>query len=72
MADFKDEISGYTQNLEIMQTLQRLDLPLGKDRISRNLVTCYEALVSKKIIAADELTLLDAWLEDLSVAGFRE
>jgi hypothetical protein len=70
MADFKDEIPGYTQNLDIVRTLLELDLLQGRENISKNLVTCYETLASKKIIDAAELALLDAWLKDLTLAGF--
>lgn len=65
MGDFKDEISGYTNNLEIMQTLNQLDLAPGKESIPSNLLRCYEAMVNKKFIGQEELALVEAWLHDL-------
>lgn len=69
MADFKDEISGYTNNYEIMQTLNKLDLAAGKEAIPDNLLRCYEAMVEKKFIQAEELPLVEAWLHDLKTLG---
>jgi hypothetical protein len=69
MADFKDEISGYTNNLEIMQTLIQLDLALGVQAIPGNLRKCYQALVHKAFIGPEELPLVEAWLHDLEALG---
>jgi hypothetical protein len=69
MGDFKDEISGYTNNLEIMQTLNQLDLAPGKEAIPSNLLRCYQAMVEKQFIEADELPLVEAWLHDLKTLG---
>ena len=69
MGDFKDEISGYTNNLEIMQTLNQLDLAPGKEAIPSNLLHCYQAMVEKKFIQAEELPLVEAWLLDLKTLG---
>ena len=69
MGDFKDEISGYANNLEIMQTLNQLDLAPGKEAIPGNLLRCYQAMVEKKFIQAEELPLVKAWLHDLKTLG---
>jgi len=69
MGDFKDEISGYTNNLEIMQTLNQLDLSPGVQAIPGNLLKCYQALVQKAFIGAEELPLVEAWLHDLEALG---
>ena len=69
MGDFKDEISGYTNNLEIMQTLNQLDLAPGEEAIPSNLLRCYQAMVEKKFIQAEELPLVEAWLHDLKTLG---
>jgi hypothetical protein len=68
MGDFKDEISGYVNNLEIMNTLTQLDLTPGHEAISDNLIRCYEALVSQKFIDSAEIPLVEAWLNDLQLA----
>jgi len=68
MGDFKDEISGYVNNLEIMDTLTQLDLAPGVGAISHNLLRCYKALISKKFIDAAELPLVESWLSDLQIA----
>ena len=68
MGDFKDEISGYVNNLEIMNTLTQLDLAPGLDAISHNLLRCYEALIEKKFIESAELPLVESWLSDLQLA----
>ena len=69
MGDFKDEISGYTNNLEIMQTLGQLDLASGAEAIPSNLRKCYQALVQKAFIGPEELPLVEAWLQDLEALG---
>ncbi len=69
MGDFKDEISGYTNNLEIMQTLGRLELASGVEAIPSNLRKCYQALVEKTFIGVEELALVEAWLHDLEALG---
>jgi hypothetical protein len=71
MGDFKDEISGYTNNLEIMQTLNQLDLARGVQEIPGNLRKCYQALVQKAFIGPEELPLVEAWLHDLEALGHR-
>lgn len=63
--DFKDEIPGYLHNIEICDCLAALQLEPGVERIADNLKVCYEKLVSMSLIGAEELQLLDAWLEDI-------
>jgi len=67
MDDFKDEISGYTNNLAIMSTLKDLELEPGAKAIPKNLLRCYEAMVENNFIGAEELPLVKAWLTDLDV-----
>lgn len=66
MKDFEDEIPGYSNNLNICKELQALNLKPGKDNISENLVTCYQKLIDINVIGKDEMTLLKAWISDLS------
>lgn len=63
--DFKDEIPGYLHNSEICEALEALPLEAGVEKIGDNLKVCYEKLVSMALISAEELQLLDVWLEDI-------
>lgn len=65
MKDFEDEISGYTNNLNICKELQSLELKKGTENIYHNLITCYQKLIDINVIGKDELVLLNAWINDL-------
>jgi hypothetical protein len=65
MRDFADEVPGYLQNTLIGKTLQALELAPGLPAIAENLRRCYQALAKLNVVGADELPLLDAWLESL-------
>lgn len=65
MHDFSDEIPGYLYNRAICEALENLNLIPGIDKLSDNLLICYEKLVSMSLIKEQELSLLDAWLSDL-------
>jgi len=69
MDDFRQEIPGYLHNSEIASLLEGLSLRAGRDAIGENLTLCYEALVRAGHLPADELPLLEAWLEDLESLG---
>jgi hypothetical protein len=64
LRDFQDEVPGYLGNGKISQTLERLELRSGPDSVPRNMLTCYEALVSNGVFPKKELRLLKAWLFD--------
>ena len=66
MLNFRDEVPGYLHNREICEALENLSLEPGVERINDNMRRCYEKLVSIGIMDPAELTLLDAWLQDLS------
>lgn len=66
MRDFADEVSGYLNNAAIRVALQSLALEPGARSIPDNLRLCYRALVDMKLVGAEELSLLDAWLSDLA------
>ncbi|SOD14989.1 STELLO glycosyltransferase family protein [Pedobacter xixiisoli] len=66
MIDFQEEISGYSNNLEIINSLSELNLKEGANHISENMVLCYTKLIELGLIDAKELTLLDAWLIDIT------
>ncbi len=65
LRDFNDEIPGYLHNSEICEALATLPLESGVEKIGDNLKVCYEKLVSMSLIGAEELKLVDAWLEDI-------
>jgi hypothetical protein len=66
MRDFADEVSGYNGNRAIADRLASLDLASGLGAIPDNMRLCYRALVEDGHVGADELPLLDAWLDDLA------
>ncbi|MHC4271403.1 MAG: STELLO glycosyltransferase family protein [Planctomycetota bacterium] len=66
LKDFEQEIPGYLHNTKIVDAINDLDLQAGIENIADNLRSCYEKLVSLKIIGDSELTLLDDWLEDIN------
>ena len=65
MKNFKDEISGYTNNLQIVKCLKDLSLQRGIKNISENMIQCYEKLIEMKLIDEKERVLLNAWLKDI-------
>ena len=65
MRDFADEVPGYLNNERIRATLENVPIKPGIDAIAENLRCCYAALVGLGVVGADELTLLDAWLQDI-------
>lgn len=67
--DFEHEVPGYLNNDAIAQTLESQDLESGAKATGRNLRTCYRALVQAGFLPAEELELVDAWLEEQGVLG---
>lgn len=67
MKDFEDEIPGYLHNDRIAQILTALKLKPGQESIIDNLIHCYEALIKANILKSDELPLLRAWVDDISL-----
>ncbi len=66
MGDFKDEISGYMNNLNICKELESLNLKGGVEYIFDNMVTCYEKLIDMRVVGSGEMILLNAWINDLN------
>jgi hypothetical protein len=64
--DFEEEVSGYLNNQNICQALEELDLKEGINHITDNMRICYEKLVEMKLVLAEELNLLELWLNDVS------
>ncbi|MFZ4621352.1 MAG: STELLO glycosyltransferase family protein [Bacteroidota bacterium] len=63
--DFQDEISGYLNDKKIIQYLTNVELKSGVENLSENLLRCYRTLVENKILQEQELTIVDAWIQDL-------
>ncbi|MBO0949966.1 STELLO glycosyltransferase family protein [Fibrella forsythiae] len=70
MRDFEDEVSGYTQNLQICRDLAELDLPHGIEHIHDNLLRCYRLLTRKNYVGQAEMPLVEAWVADIQQLGF--
>ena len=66
MKDFEDEIPGYSNNFNICKELQGLQLKAGQANICENLITCYQKLIDINVIGKEEMTLLKAWISDIS------
>ena len=64
MADFRSELPLYTQ-AEAMLAVIRAAVRPG-DAIADNLHRVYAALVQQKMVGAEEMPLVDAWLEDVA------
>ena len=64
MRDFAEEIPGYLHNRAIAAMLEALPLMEGEAAISANMRRCYRAIVDAGHVGAEELPLLDAWLDD--------
>lgn len=68
--DFRDELPGYTHNRAIREEL--VSLTLSPDQtITEMLGTCYEKMMENGWVGADEETLLNAWIKDLTELGIR-
>lgn len=65
MNDFKDEISGYNNNLQICADLQKLKLQNGVEHIPENMVLCYHKLIELGFVDSNEMDLLSAWIKDI-------
>lgn len=69
LRDFEQEIQGYLGNSRICELLGDARLSNEKHAMSDNLYLCYEILVRAGYIPAEEMLLLEAWLQDLSATS---
>ena len=65
LRDFADEVPGYVHNRTIAERLEALTLVPGLANIPENMRVCYELFVREQLVDKTELTILDAWLDDL-------
>jgi hypothetical protein len=68
MRDFEQEIPGYLANDRIREVLEHVSLPAGEAEVGNNCHRCYDALVQAGFIPAEEMTLVEAWLQDVDRA----
>ena len=66
MRDFQDEVPVYLRNREIARILDETELHHGVEHIPDNMIRCYEALANASIMSADEIPLLQKWLNDVA------
>jgi len=66
LKDFADEVSGYTNNARICAALAGLELTPGPEYLGKNLLACYECLISLDVVGSKELPLVRAWIDDFS------
>lgn len=66
MNDFRDEVPGYNNNAQIYNCLKELKLEDGVENISANMIKCYQSLIGMGIIGANEIILLNSWMNDIS------
>lgn len=65
LKDYSDEAPGYLYNSAICKKLEKTKLKGGQHNILNDLLTCYEELITMKLIDKKELKLLDVWCNDL-------
>ena len=64
--DFRDEIPGYLNNMQLCKGLAELELKGGVDSLGDDLKTCYELLVRRGYVGPEEIPLVNAWIEDVA------
>ena len=65
MKDFEQEIELYTNTRALVETLEALPLATGPEKLVQNMRSAYRALVEFGAVSERELSLLDAWLQDV-------
>jgi len=65
-SDFLMENLGYKTNAELVARLERLNLSAGAERIGDNIKKCYKVFIEMRLVEEKELTLIDAWIEDIN------
>ena len=67
LRDFEEEVPGYLNNNRIIAILEKLQLAGGAEPIEHNMHRCYEALISANIVPKQEISLVEAWINDLEI-----
>jgi hypothetical protein len=66
MRDFMDEVPGYQKNKEMVEFLEDMELSDGLEFVGANMLKCYEGLTDEGFFPDTELSLVQAWLNDLA------
>ena len=66
MRDFADEVPGYLHNRMIGERLDALKLDAGQESLGENLIRCYEELIRLDLVGKEELSLVKAWVLDIT------
>lgn len=64
LKDFEEEIPLYLRIDELVRYLDSLDLCADYER---NMIVIYQGLIERNFVQADEMTILQAWLEDCQI-----
>lgn len=67
MKDFESEVPMYLQCEQVIEVVQSVIAP--RNSIAENLHLAYEALLKKGVVTGDEITTLEAWLQDIHAIG---
>jgi hypothetical protein len=67
--DFEEEVPGYLSNERIVAVLDKCALLAGVENVGDNVRRCYQALIEAKILPAEEMPLVNAWLDDTICAS---
>lgn len=68
LKDFQQEVPGYLQNNALREMLEATALEPGREprTVCENLRRCYQTLITKGVLPAQEGDLVNAWIADLS------
>lgn len=69
MADFAQEIEGYTRYMRFIQVLEAVNIRGHRDSVTQDLRLIYLALIKEGFFQESELALLDAWITDVKTLG---
>lgn len=66
LKDFKDEVSGYLLNQNLIDVLNQTQILGGISNMHRDLKECYKSLIAANFLDLQEEIFLDCWLRDLT------
>lgn len=69
LADFAQEVPGYLEADRFRSILENTPTLGGFSNVSRDLKSLYTALISAGFLSRDEMSVLDAWLQDVQLLG---
>ena len=72
MCDFRDEIEGYLSYEALVSTLESTPTRGGQENLLDDLRALYQGLCSAGLLRAEELIIVDAWIQDIRSCGLGE